>query len=179
MGVRAANAVVITLRSQGIMHSSTTQEKTVAQMPVQKTSSLKTYFDELEETNGDEECKAWLSRAFDSRAELAAFVAERREGGDPGEYVGFLKGSFNFSFHFSFGDGRPDAIIRFSKPGHTATAYRDEKVANEVQIMGYLRQTPISPFLVFTAGASFPRVHNNLVHLSSWIMSIVHFYRLS
>jgi hypothetical protein len=90
-------------------------------MPQQKTSSLKTYFDELEETNGDDECKSWLSRAFGSRAELAIFVAGRREGGGTGNYVGFLKGSFNFSFRFSF-DGRPDVIIRFPKPGHTATA---------------------------------------------------------
>jgi hypothetical protein len=120
-------------------------------MPQQKTSSLKTYFDELEETNGDEECKAWLSRAFDSKAELAVFVAGRREGGGTGKYVGFLKGSFNISFRFSFGDGRPDVIIRFPKPGHTATAYRDEKIVNEVQIMEYLHQNTDIPI---------PRVHS-------------------
>jgi hypothetical protein len=57
-------------------------------MPQQKISSLKTYFDELEETNGDNECKAWLSRAFDSRPELAVFVAGRREGGGTGKYIG-------------------------------------------------------------------------------------------
>ncbi|KAJ5573494.1 uncharacterized protein N7459_007921 [Penicillium hispanicum] len=120
-------------------------------MPQQKTSSLKTYFDELEETNGDDECKAWLSQALDSKAELAVFVAGRREGGGTGKYVGFLKGSFNFGFRFSFDDGQPDAIIRFPKPGHTATAYRDEKVANEVQIMEYLRQNTDIPI---------PRVHS-------------------
>ncbi|RHZ68026.1 hypothetical protein CDV55_107912 [Aspergillus turcosus] len=120
-------------------------------MPQQKISSLKTYFDELEETNGDDECKSWLSKAFDSRAELAIFVAGRREGGGTGKYVGFLKGSFNISFRFSFGDGRPDVIIRFPKPGHTATAYRDEKVENEVQIMEYLRQNTDIPI---------PRVHS-------------------
>ncbi|CAG7918904.1 unnamed protein product [Penicillium olsonii] len=114
-------------------------------MSQQKTSSLKTYFHELEETNGDDECKAWSSRAFDSRAELAVFVAGRREGGGTGKYVGFLKGSFNISFRFSFGDGRPDVIIRFPKPGHTATAYRDEKVVNEVQIMEYLHQNTDIP----------------------------------
>ncbi|KAJ5369298.1 uncharacterized protein N7496_009058 [Penicillium cataractarum] len=120
-------------------------------MPRQKTSSLKTYFDELEETNGDEECKAWLSRAFDSRAALAVFVAGRREGGGTGKHVGILEGSFNFSFRLSFNDGRPDVIIRFPKPGHPATAYRDEKVVNEVQIMEYLRQTTDIPI---------PRVHS-------------------
>ncbi|KAJ5106666.1 hypothetical protein N7456_003341 [Penicillium angulare] len=120
-------------------------------MSQQKTSSLKTYFDELEETNGDDECRAWLSRALDSRAELAVFVAERRKGGAIGTFVCFLKGSFNISFRYNFSDGGPDVLIRFPKPGHTATAYRDEKVANEVQIMDYLLQNTDIPL---------PRVHS-------------------
>ncbi|KAF3346432.1 Methylene-fatty-acyl-phospholipid synthase [Verticillium dahliae VDG2] len=97
-----------------------------------QTSSLETYFDEIEETNGDDECKAWLRvRAT--------------------EYVGFLKGSFNFSFRFKFSDGGPDAIIRFPKPGRTAATLRDEKVANEVQVMEYLRQHTTIPI---------PHIHN-------------------
>src|SRR5687767_14174073 len=101
-------------------------------------SSLKTYFDEIEETNGDKEFKVWLSKVFDVKLELAKFVASRRLG--PGvvtEYVGFLKGSFNFSFRFKFDEG-PDTIIRFPKPGHVATALMDEKVANEVRVVEYL-----------------------------------------
>lgn len=120
-------------------------------MSEQRTLSLETCSDELEETNGDDECRAWLDRALDSRAELAVFVAERRQGGGTGQYVGFLKGSFNFSFHFSFGDGLPDVIIRFPKPGHTATAPWDEKVENEVQIIEYLRHSTDIPI---------PRVHS-------------------
>ena len=101
-------------------------------MSQQKISTLKTYFDEIEETNGDDECKAWLDRVFDLKAKLATFVAQWREGAGTGRYIGFLKGSFNFSFRFSFSNGGPDAIIRFPKPGYTATAYRDKKVTNEV-----------------------------------------------
>lgn len=112
---------------------------------MQNTTSLKTCFDEIEETNGDDECRAWLSRVFDAKIELAEFVATRRGIGRATEYVGFLKGSFNFSFRFKFSDGGPDAIIRFPKPGHTATFLRDEKVANEVQIMDYLSQNTTIP----------------------------------
>lgn len=114
-------------------------------------SSLKTYFDEIEETNGDDECRAWLNRVFDAKAELAVFVASHRQGGAVTEYVGFLKGSFNFSLRFRFSDGGPDAIIRFPKPGHTATTLRDEKVANEVRVMEYISQNTTIPV---------PRVHS-------------------
>jgi hypothetical protein len=114
-----------------------------------KASPLKTCFDEIEETNGDDECRAWLSKAFDAKLELAAFVASHRPGRVT-EYVGFLKGSFNFCFRYRFDDDGPDAIIRFPKPGHTATALRDEKVTNEVQAMEYLRRNTTIPI---------PRVH--------------------
>ncbi|KAK4073570.1 hypothetical protein Purlil1_13012 [Purpureocillium lilacinum] len=112
-------------------------------------TALKTVFDEIEETNGDDECRAWLDKVFDAKLELATFVAAHR-GGRVTEFVGFLKGSFNFSFRFRFSDGGPDAIIRFPKPGHTATALRDEKVANEVQVMEFLRKKTTIPI---------PRVH--------------------
>ncbi|OAA33341.1 Protein kinase-like domain protein [Moelleriella libera RCEF 2490] len=108
-------------------------------------SSLKTYFDEIEETNGDDECRAWLNKLLDAKVELATFVADRQGRGAPTEYVGFLKGSFNLSFRFRFSDGGPDAIIRFPKPGHTATTLRDEKVANEVQVMEYISQNTTIP----------------------------------
>ncbi|KAJ6441777.1 hypothetical protein O9K51_05328 [Purpureocillium lavendulum] len=110
-----------------------------------KAPSLETVFDENEETNGDDECKAWLSRLFDAKIELATFVAGRRGGGKATEYVGFLQGSFNLSFRFRFGDGGPDALIRFPKPGHTAAELRDEKVTNEVQVMEFLRQNSTIP----------------------------------
>ncbi|CAG7558097.1 unnamed protein product [Fusarium equiseti] len=114
-------------------------------------SSLKTYFDEMEVTNGDDEFKVWLIKVFDSKLELASFVASRRLG--PGvvtEYVGFLKGSFNLSFRFKFDQG-PDTIIRFPKRGHVATALMDEQVANEVRVLEYLSKNTTIPV---------PRLHS-------------------
>lgn len=103
-----------------------------------------TVFDEIFETNGDNEWKAWLNNVLDWKVEIATFVASRRKRGQATEIVGYLKGSFNFSIRVRFSDEGPDAIIRFPKPGHTA--FRDEKVANEVQFMKYLGQTTIIPF---------------------------------
>ena len=111
---------------------------------------LKTVFDELEETNGDDELRNWLSSILDLKSELARFVAEHRKGGEVTEYVGFLKGSFNFSFRYRFNDDGPDAIIRFPKPGHTCTTLRDEKVTNEVRFLEYFSKNTTIPL---------PRIH--------------------
>lgn len=107
--------------------------------------SLKAVFDELEERKGDAEWMAWSEKMLEARDELGDFVAERRGRGQHAEYKGFLKGSFNFSFHYSFEDDGPDAIVRFPKPGHVSTPLRDEKVINEVQIMEYLRENTTIP----------------------------------
>ncbi|OAQ60737.1 phosphotransferase enzyme family domain-containing protein [Pochonia chlamydosporia 170] len=125
--------------------------ESMARPNIQHVSSLETYFDEIEVTNGDNECRVWSEKLLDAIAELAAFVASRREGGPATEYVELLKGSFNMSFRFRFDDEGPDAIIRFPKPGHTATALRDEKLANEVRIMEYISQNTTIPI---------PRIHS-------------------
>ncbi|KAI9704074.1 MAG: hypothetical protein M1836_006935 [Candelina mexicana] len=104
-----------------------------------------TVFDEIAETDGDNEWKAWLEKVFASRDEIVHFVTKRREGGKAGEFLHYLKGSFNLSVCIGFSDGGPNVIIRFPKPGHTATALRDEKVANEVQFMKYLSQNTTIP----------------------------------
>ncbi|KAI9844999.1 MAG: hypothetical protein M1837_005143 [Sclerophora amabilis] len=104
-----------------------------------------TVFDKIAETDGDNEWKAWLEKVFDSRDEIISFVAGRREEGKAGEFVRYLRGSFNLSICIRFPDGGPNAIVRFPKPGHTATALRDEKVANEVQFMRYLSQNTTIP----------------------------------
>ncbi|KAL5345194.1 hypothetical protein ACLOAV_009563 [Pseudogymnoascus australis] len=93
-----------------------------------------TVFDEIAETDGDEEYFAWLKNVTASKDEIVTFVAGRREGGKLGSFI-----------CIKFNDGGPNAIIRFPKPGHTATALRDEKVVNEVQFMKYLSQNTTIP----------------------------------
>ena len=74
-----------------------------------------------------------------------AFVNNRLQGQGTGKYLGFFKGSFNVSFHIGFGEGKPSALIRFVKPGHTLTAWREEKVVNEVRVIEYLREHTTIP----------------------------------
>ncbi|KAF2757169.1 phosphotransferase enzyme family protein-like protein [Pseudovirgaria hyperparasitica] len=113
-----------------------------------------TGFDELAETDGDDEFKAWLSKLLDAKQEIVAFVASRRPGRAVGVFDGYLKGSFNLSLVVRFSDGEedgegkgagPKAVIRFPKPGHTATDIRDEKVRNEVQVLQFLSERTSIP----------------------------------
>jgi hypothetical protein len=104
-----------------------------------------TVFDELAETDGDNEFKAWLSKVIDAKQEIVAFVASQRQGKPAGEFDSYLKGSFNLSLVIKFSDGGPKAVIRFPKPGHTATAFRDEKVRNEVQFLRFLSEKTTIP----------------------------------
>ncbi|CAG9994498.1 unnamed protein product [Clonostachys byssicola] len=112
---------------------------------MQNISSLKPSFDEIKKTEGEDECRAWLTKIYGAEDELAEFVATRLGTGRAPKYVDFLTGSLNISFRFKFSDGGPDTIIRFPSPGPTATFIRDEKVANEVQAMEYLRQNTTIP----------------------------------
>lgn len=43
-------------------------------------SPLKTFFDEIDETNSEEKCQGWLGKVFNAKLELAIFVASRRLG---------------------------------------------------------------------------------------------------
>ena len=103
-----------------------------------------TVFDEIAETDGDLEWKAWLEKVFTARDEIVNFVA-CRQGRMAGEFACYLKGSFNLSLRIRFNDGGSSVIIRFPKPGHTATALRDEKVTNEVYFMRFLSQKTTIP----------------------------------
>ncbi|KAL2754160.1 hypothetical protein ACRALDRAFT_1076014 [Sodiomyces alcalophilus JCM 7366] len=104
-----------------------------------------TFYDEIAEANADNECRAWVRKLLDAKAQVVAFVDARLDGRGAGEYLGFFKGSFNLSFHIGFGGQRPSALIRFAKPGHTHSAWRAEKVANEVHTIAYLRQHTTIP----------------------------------
>lgn len=104
-----------------------------------------TPYDLIAEADADDECRAWIRRLINARDEIVAFVDSRLGGRGTGKYLGFLKGSFNISFHIGFDRERPSALIRFAKPGHTLSAWREEKVANEVRVIKYLRERTTIP----------------------------------
>lgn len=102
-----------------------------------------TVFDEIAEKTGDDQWEAWKTRVLSATDEIAAFVARRRPGGEAKEVIDWFEGSFNFCLQVTFTDGGPDAIIRFPRPGHTT--FRDEKIANEVQIIKFLHEQTTIP----------------------------------
>jgi hypothetical protein len=126
-----------------------------------------TVFDELAETDGDDEFKAWLSKVIDAKQEIVAFVASRRPINSTGEFAGYLKGSFNLSLVVKFSNGEPKAVIRFPKPGHTAMAFRDEKVRNEVYILQFLSKHTTIPV---PRVVSWGTLEDNLQHLGPFII---------
>ena len=108
-----------------------------------------TAYDEIAEANSDDICGNWIRKVIDAKDEIVAFVDHRLDGGGAGEFIGFLKGSFNLSLRIGLGHENQSALIRFSKPGHTT--WRAEKVKNEVQIIEYLSQHTTIPL---------PQVHS-------------------
>ena len=85
----------------------------------------------------------WKKQVLNARDEIAAFVARRRPGGEAENVIDWFEGSFNFCLRVTFNDGGPDAVIRFPGPGHTT--FRDEKTANEVQIIKFLHELTTIP----------------------------------
>ncbi|KAF2494171.1 phosphotransferase enzyme family protein-like protein [Lophium mytilinum] len=71
-----------------------------------------TVFDELAETDCDNEFKAWVSKAIDTKQEIVAFAASQ-VGGSSAELDSYLKGSFNLSFVVRFGDRRKVLILNY------------------------------------------------------------------
>lgn len=127
-----------------------------------------TVFDELAETDGDNEFMAWVSKVIDAKQEIVAFVASRRQGKPTGEFDSYLKGSFNLSLVVRFSDGGPKAVIRFPKPGHTAAAFREEKVRNEVQFLEFLSENTTIPVLRVV---SWGMVEDSPQHLGPFIIT--------
>lgn len=56
-----------------------------------------------------------------------------------------MKGSFNLSLVVKFNDEGPKAVIRFPKPGHTATEFREENVRNEFNVLEFLSEKTTIP----------------------------------
>lgn len=104
-----------------------------------------TPYDEIVQAEADDECRAWIRRLIQAIDEVVAFVDAHLDGKGNGEYLGFLKGSFNLSLHIGFQGQRPSVLIRFAKPGHSRSSWRTEKVANEVHTIAYLREHTTIP----------------------------------
>jgi hypothetical protein len=97
-----------------------------------------TFVDEITEAKCGPEWIAWIDKVVGSVDEIARFVTRRRGGGNVKRIVQYYRGFFNICICISFKDENPDSTIRFPKTG--VTAFKDEKVVKEVQVMKFLRR---------------------------------------
>jgi hypothetical protein len=135
-----------------------------------------TVHDSIAEADADDECRVWIRRLLNAKEEIVAFVDSRLGGPGTGEYLGFFKGSFNVSFRIGFGESRTSALIRFAKPVHTYSPWRDEKVVNEIRVIEYLREhttIPLPHIRCWGAADESPAL------LGSFIMDFIEGVRLS
>lgn len=102
-----------------------------------------TSFDKVAEAKAEERWKDWLGDVKEALDELIQMVHHERGGGEFEEIVRYYGGSFNICLQIRFDDDGPDAILRLAKAG--VTAFRDEKVSNEVEVMSLLRQNTTIP----------------------------------
>jgi hypothetical protein len=101
------------------------------------------WVDEIAEDKSEDIWENWKNEFCDAMDDIAVFVAQVRGKGDAIKIVDWHRGSYNAAAQVKFSDGGPDAIIRYAKPG--VTAFRDEKVRNEVAVMMFLRQQTSIP----------------------------------
>ncbi len=114
--------------------------------------------DEIAAEKSEAEWMSWKDKVLESKYEIVKFVARCRKGGDAERIVHYYGGSFNVCIHIRFKDAGPDAIIRFAKPG--LTAFRDEKVEKEVQVMKFLSKhtkIPVPRLISWGSTADSPR----------------------
>jgi hypothetical protein len=105
-----------------------------------------TVFDELAETDGDEEFQAWLSKLIDAKQEVVDFVSSCCPGHPIGVFDGYLKGSFNLNIIVKLNEAGPRAVIRFLKPGHTARSYEKRRLEMKYKCYNCLPKRRPSPY---------------------------------
>lgn len=97
-------------------------------------------YDEILDRNNEDEKREFVQRFVSAMDDIVRFVADRLDWRHDGaEYVGVKKGSFNGSFVIRNVDDGSKVLIRFPFPGQVYTPWLDEKVTNEVMVLGYIR----------------------------------------
>ncbi|KAI0388938.1 phosphotransferase enzyme family protein-like protein [Xylariaceae sp. FL0594] len=96
-------------------------------------------YDYIAQRDNDDERLNFLYRISDERDEIVSFVAERVGWAGAAEFDRYSRGSFNFNLHIRHTTTGERVLIRFPIPGRVRREWRDEKVANEVMTINYLR----------------------------------------
>jgi hypothetical protein len=103
-------------------------------------------YDGLLYAESDDVYDNWRDTLTDARMrELENFVASRISDRGPAKFVSQHQGSYNMVFRFSFAFSSSDVALRSPKPGHAASTLAQEKTANEVAWMEFLKEKTSIP----------------------------------
>ncbi|KAI5864051.1 hypothetical protein GGS23DRAFT_562695 [Durotheca rogersii] len=95
-------------------------------------------YDEILDRKNVDEKREFVQRFVSARDNIVQFVASRLGWSHDAKFAGIKKGSFNVSFVVrNVGDGSK-VLIRFPFPGQVYTPWLEEKVTNEVMVLGYI-----------------------------------------
>ncbi|KAH7348424.1 hypothetical protein BKA65DRAFT_605849 [Rhexocercosporidium sp. MPI-PUGE-AT-0058] len=103
-------------------------------------------FDFIAQKNTQEGQNVFIRKFVEARHEIVSFVDNRLGWSGAGEFLDYLKGSFNLSIAVRNSETNERVLIRFPFRGKTYEPWRARKVKNEVEVLNFCSESTRLPF---------------------------------